>query len=102
MPCLIEKLRQDIRNELGARFRHDTDLMEISYELAHHALDDWRGHGVDVAHGKIILEGNVVLKRKNDVLYGNKLIMDLDSGKSRVFSESGEGRVKMRFIPAEK
>tara|TARA_B100001123_G_C15297288_1_gene1019693 strand:+ start:1038 stop:1562 length:525 start_codon:yes stop_codon:yes gene_type:complete len=55
----------------------------------------------DVENGKIILEGNVILKRKNDILYGNKLVMDLDDGKSRVFSESGEGRVKMRFIPAQ-
>ena len=39
---------------------------------------------------------------KNDVLYGNKLVMDLDSGKSRVFSESGNSRVKMRFVPAQK
>lgn len=56
--------------------------------------------GVYNVDGRTIeLVGNVRLHRERNVLTGNRLVMDLASGVSRLDGEAGGGRVKGIFIP---
>ena len=52
----------------------------------------------DVAEQRLTLTGAVVMTRGQDVLRGNKLVMNLATGQSRI---SG-GRVHGRFVPPER
>ncbi len=63
----------------------------------------------DVDRTMVTLSGDVVLTRDKNVLNGNKLVYNMDTGKSELFGGSGEvkpdgtttsgGRVKGLFVP---
>lgn len=53
----------------------------------------------DIDANTIELLGGVKLYRERNVLTGNRLVMNLQSGVSRLDSEAGGGRVKGIFIP---
>jgi len=58
----------------------------------------------DVDKGLIIMNGNVVLTRDKNVIRGNRLVLNLTTGKSKVeggTSASG-GRVRGLFVPNKK
>ncbi len=50
----------------------------------------------------IILEGKVSLRRGEDIIYGDKLEINLKTGKSRVLANQNKEKVKMKFTPASK
>jgi len=58
----------------------------------------------DVDKRTVTLAGKVVLTRGANVLRGARLVMDLDSGKSTLFSSGtgGSGRVRGLFVPDKK
>lgn len=65
------------------------------------AQGEWGVYDVDA--GQITLGGNVVLTRGENVLRGEQLVIDLESGQSRITSkQDGGGRVKGLFVPAKK
>ncbi len=65
------------------------------------ATSEWAVYDVDTA--QITLGGKVVLTRGENVLRGEQLVMDLETGKSRIVGEKGSGgRVKGLFVPAKK
>lgn len=65
------------------------------------AQGDWGVYDVD--SGQITLGGNVVLTRGENVLRGEQLVIDLESGQSRITSKKdGGGRVKGLFVPSKK
>lgn len=65
------------------------------------ATSEWAVYDVD--SGQITLGGNVVLTRGENVLRGEQLVIDLESGRSRIVgAPSSGGRVKGLFIPAKK
>jgi len=54
----------------------------------------------DMATNTVTLTGNVVMTQGQNVLRGDKLVVDLTSGVSRVESgKSGQGRVQGLFLP---
>ena len=55
----------------------------------------------DLSARRITLSGDVVLTRDDNVLRGNRLEIDLDSGVSRLRAAGADGRVRARFAPAE-
>ena len=50
----------------------------------------------------IILTGNVRVTKGEDIIYGDKLEINLKTGKSRIFSKENKKKVKMKFTPASK
>lgn len=58
---------------------------------------------MDVPTGKVTMGGKVVLTQGGTVIRGEKLELDLATGKSRLIgSEASGGRVKGVFIPSKK
>ncbi len=53
----------------------------------------------NVDDGTIRLVGNVVITSGQNVIRGSEAIMNLETGKSEVRSDSGDGRVEGLFIP---
>jgi lipopolysaccharide export system protein LptA len=47
----------------------------------------------------IIIENTVTLKKDDNIMKGELLIMDLNTGISQISSNSDANKVKMRFIP---
>jgi len=47
----------------------------------------------------IIIENTVTLKKDDNIMKGELLIMDLNTGISQISSNSDTNKVKMRFIP---
>ena len=47
----------------------------------------------------IIIENTVTLKKDDNIMKGELLIMDLNTGVSQISSNSDTNKVKMRFIP---
>lgn len=56
----------------------------------------------DVASREITLTGEVVLTRGENVIRGQKLVMDMDTGVSRMQGGAGGGRVRGLFTPPKK
>ncbi len=56
----------------------------------------------DVASREITLTGDVVLTREGNVIRGQKLVMDMDTGLSRMQGGAGGGRVRGLFTPPKK
>ncbi len=64
----------------------------------------------DVEKGLITMNGNVVLNRNKNVLTGDSLTYDVNSGKSKIEAakgltsnkDGGNGRVKALFVPESK
>jgi len=56
----------------------------------------------DVASREITLTGEVVLTRGENVIRGQKLVMDMDTGVSRMQGGAGGGRVRGLFSPPKK
>jgi lipopolysaccharide export system protein LptA len=56
----------------------------------------------DVANREITLTGEVVLTRGENVIRGQKLVMDMDTGVSRMQGGAGGGRVRGLFTPPRK
>jgi len=58
----------------------------------------------DVTKGVVVLTGGVVLTREDNVIRGERMVMDLNSGTSRVDAapateDGGGGRVRALFLP---
>lgn len=64
------------------------------------ATSDWAI--MQVQANKVTMGGNVVLTEGKTVLKGNKLELDLNTGKSRLFGGGSGGRVKGVFLPSQK
>ena len=65
------------------------------------ATSEWGVYDVDA--GQITLGGKVVLTRGENVLRGEQLVIDLETGHSRIVGQQGGGgRVKALFVPAKK
>ena len=65
------------------------------------AQGEWGVYDVDTE--QITMGGNVVLTRGGNVLRGEQLVIDLESGQSRITSKKdGGGRVKGLFVPSKK
>jgi len=65
------------------------------------ATSEWAVYDVD--SGQITMGGNVVLTRGDNILRGEQLVIDLETGQSRIVGAQGEGgRVKGLFVPAKK
>ncbi len=64
------------------------------------ATSDWAIMLVQA--NKVTMGGNVVLTEGKTVIKGNKLEIDLNTGKSRVFGGGSSGRVKGVFLPSQK
>ncbi|MEQ1889193.1 MAG: LptA/OstA family protein [Alphaproteobacteria bacterium] len=65
------------------------------------STSEWAVYDVD--KGQITMGGNVVLTRGENVLRGEQLVIDLESGQSRIVgAQGGGGRVKGLFVPARK
>lgn len=64
------------------------------------ATGEWAVYDVDSR--QITLGGKVVLTRGENVLRGDQLVIDLESGQSRIVGTQGGGRVKGLFVPAKK
>ena len=47
----------------------------------------------------IIIENSVTLKKDDNIMKGEFLVMDLNTGVSQISSNSDTNKVKMRFIP---
>lgn len=56
----------------------------------------------DVASREITLTGDVVLTRGENVIRGQKLVMDMDTGLSRMQGGADGGRVRGLFTPPKK
>lgn len=66
------------------------------------ASGEWAVYDVD--SGQITMGGKVVLKRGENIIRGEQLVIDLPSAQSRITGGpgSGDGRVKGVFVPAKK
>lgn len=65
------------------------------------ANSEWAVYDVDTA--QITLGGKVVLTRGENVLRGDQMVIDLNTGQSRIIGKKdGGGRVKGLFVPARK
>lgn len=60
----------------------------------------------DVVNGVVVLTGDVVLTRDDNIIRGEKLVLELESGKSRIESPGAagmttgsDGRVRALFLP---
>ena len=53
----------------------------------------------DFIKNTIIIEDKVTLKRDDNIMKGEILIMDLNTGVSQITSDNNASKVKMRFIP---
>ncbi len=51
----------------------------------------------DIEKDIIVLKGNVNLKRADNVMVGEKLVIDLTSGLSRLSSSKSDEKVKMKY-----
>ena len=58
----------------------------------------------DVDKSIIVLNGNVVLTREENVIRGNRMVLNLATGRSKVEGAAGQkgGRVKGLFVPSKK
>ncbi len=58
----------------------------------------------DVDKSIIVLNGNVVLTREENVIRGNRVVLNLATGRSKVEGAAGTkgGRVKGLFVPSKK
>jgi len=56
----------------------------------------------DVDRGEITLTGKVVLTRGENVIRGQRLVLNMETGRSRIESDGGAGRVRGYFVPAPK
>ena len=66
--------------------------------LTETASGDWAIY--DIEKGEITLGGKVTLTRGENILQGAKLIVDVETGNSRLLSsKSGKGRVRGLFVP---
>lgn len=67
---------------------------------AESATSEWAVYDVD--KGAITLGGQVALTRGENIIRGAQLVMDLNSGLSRIVGTGGnQGRVKGVFVPAQ-
>ncbi len=65
------------------------------------ATSEWAVYDVD--SGQITMGGNVVLTRGENILRGEQLVIDLETGQSRIVGTPGAGgRVKGLFTPNKK
>lgn len=65
------------------------------------ASSEWAVYDVDKA--QITMGGKVVLTRGENILRGEQLVIDLESGQSRIIGAKEQGgRVKGLFVPAKK
>ena len=53
----------------------------------------------DFIKNNIIIEDTVTLKRDNNIMKGELLVMDLNTGLSQITSDKSAKKVKMRFSP---
>ena len=53
----------------------------------------------DFIKNNIIIEDTVTLKRDDNIMKGEILIMDLNTGVSQITSDNNASKVKMRFLP---
>ncbi len=58
----------------------------------------------DVVNEVVTMIGDVIVTQGDNVIKGERMVLDLATGRSRMESTpgSGDGRVKMRFEPAKK
>ncbi|MFZ5836072.1 MAG: LptA/OstA family protein [Pseudomonadota bacterium] len=65
------------------------------------ASGEWAVYDVD--KGQITMGGKVVLTRGENILRGEQLVIDLETGQSRIIGAKEQGgRVKGLFVPAKK
>ena len=53
----------------------------------------------DFIKNNIIIEDTVTLKRDDNIMKGELLVMDLNTGLSQITSDKSAKKVKMRFLP---
>ena len=53
----------------------------------------------DFIKNNIIIEDTVTLKRDDNIMKGELLVMDLNTGISQITSDNDSSKVKMRFLP---
>ena len=53
----------------------------------------------DFIKNNIIIEDTVTLKRDDNIMKGELLVMDLNTGVSQITSDNDSSKVKMRFLP---
>ena len=53
----------------------------------------------DFIKNNIIIEDAVTLKKDNNIMKGELLVMDLNTGVSQITSDKSTKKVKMRFLP---
>ena len=53
----------------------------------------------DFIKNNIIIEDTVTLKRDDNIMKGELLVMDLNTGISQITSDKSTKKVKMRFSP---
>jgi len=53
----------------------------------------------DFIENNIIIEDTVTLKRDDNIMIGELLVMDLNTGISQITSAKNNNKVKMRFLP---
>jgi len=53
----------------------------------------------DFVKNNIIIENNVTLKKNDNIMRGELLEMDLNTGISQISSKKDDNKVKMRFLP---
>ena len=63
------------------------------------ATSEWAVYDVDT--GQITLGGKVVLTRGENVLRGEQLVIDLESGQSRIVGETGQRRARQGPVRAD-
>lgn len=74
----------------------------ISTEQNQNTTSDWADF--DVKSQRVVIGGNVVLSQGGNVLKGDRLVIDLKTGRSRFESDGGvanRGRVKGLFMPGQ-
>ena len=53
----------------------------------------------DFIKNNIIIENKVTLKKDGNIMKGELLVMDLNTGVSQISSDKSTNKVKMRFLP---
>jgi len=53
----------------------------------------------DFVKNNIIIEDNVTLKKDDNIMKGELLVMDLNTGVSQITSDKSTNKVRMRFLP---
>jgi lipopolysaccharide export system protein LptA len=56
----------------------------------------------DVDRGEITLTGQVVLTRGENVIRGQRLVLNMETGHSRIEGTGPSGRVRGYFVPSRK